>query len=168
MIKFKWEKDKKIDTDINNNKIKISHFDNVNNSINLKKIKKSIINFQNGNELGIFINDLSNLEIEQYKIVKILKECDNCLNSMYEELMKYIEFQDELLEKSKNSFSENSNYRYNCSNDWNNVEVEKLKITHGGLNFKICNIHNHFEDILIKIHFKIKNFKEIRDLLIKK
>lgn len=160
MIKFKWEKDKKIDTDVNNNKI--GNVDNENNSINLKKVENSTVFIESKTKEIDKVNELSNLEINRYKIVSNLQNCKDCSNSMNSEILRLSNLQNKCRERTIQTWTNrNYGYVYNCTQDWNNLEQEKLIIAKEGLNFELCGIHKNLQDTLMELHIRIKNFKEI-------
>lgn len=159
MIRIKWEKEKKIDTEVKDNKI--GNFDNENNSVNLKKVENSTVIIESKIKEIDKVNDLSDLEIKQYKIVSNLQTCNDCLNSMSSEIMRLINLQNKCKERTIETWNNRKfGYVYDYTRDWNNLEQKKLIIAKEGLNFDFCDIHKNLQDTLIELHIRIKNFKE--------
>lgn len=61
-------------------------------------MNNSPINFQSQSETDK-LNELSNLEINQYKIISNLQNCNDCSNSMYNEIMRLSTLQNKCREK---------------------------------------------------------------------
>ncbi|WP_458258611.1 hypothetical protein [Spiroplasma endosymbiont of Dactylopius coccus] len=162
MFKFKWRKDKTIDNDINNNKI--GNVDNVNNSINFKKINNSIVNFKNKTEVKNLIEELGNLQVKQYKTIKILQGCTYCSNSFNKKWLKLSELQNKCLKFTEKNI-ENSNNFHICNN-WKKIKIDKIFLIQG-LNFDKCEKHSNLNIFLFDLFIKMKYLREAISLLIK-